>query len=282
MTIRIVNHTIDADAPVSVRVYEPEHANGTGLLWMHGGAFIHGDLDIPEADATSRYLAERGITVVSVDYRLAVDGIHFPIPLEDCLTAWQWCTGPGNDSPNVLQWAVGGGSAGGNLAAALAVRLRDEHQPLPAGSVLVYPVLHAVPPEPDPELAVALEALTAEQRFDPEPARELSLNYAGDEDHLLHPWVFPGHGTGNGLPPTLIITSDVDSLRPSGERYAALLTDADTPVTLIREHGSLHGHLNYPTTAEAQRTLQRTERWLTALTDPHAMASDDASAGATA
>ena len=73
--------------PVPIRVYRPADARGVGLVWLHGGAFHLGDLDMPEADVTSRAVAGAGISVVSVDYRLAVGGVRFPVPSDDVLAA---------------------------------------------------------------------------------------------------------------------------------------------------------------------------------------------------
>ena len=80
--------------PVSVRVYEPSPAGGIGrpcLIWLHGGGFIGGDLDMREADWTAREICARaGAVVVSVDYRLAVDGVHYPVPHDDAVAAIAW------------------------------------------------------------------------------------------------------------------------------------------------------------------------------------------------
>src|SRR4051794_10198818 len=110
---------------VPVRVYLPDGAgNGRGLVWAHGGAFQFGDLDMPEADVVSRELASRaGITVVSVDYRLCQGGVHFPVPHDDVHAAFLWAAGDSGLLPEGSPWALGGGSAGGNLAAGVAQRL---------------------------------------------------------------------------------------------------------------------------------------------------------------
>src|SRR4051794_18743624 len=82
--------------PVPVRVYEPagDGAARPCLVWVHGGGFIGGDLDMGEADWTAREICARaGAIVVSVDYRLAVDGVHYPIPLNDCVAAVDWVRG---------------------------------------------------------------------------------------------------------------------------------------------------------------------------------------------
>ena len=94
------------------------------LVWMHGGAFIAGNLDMPEADWTSRELARRaGAVVVSVDYRLCKDGVHYPVPHDDVVAAVRWvrdnASSLGIDPGRVC---VGGASAGANLAAGAALQ----------------------------------------------------------------------------------------------------------------------------------------------------------------
>lgn len=248
--------------PVPVRVYTPAHPAEVGVVWLHGGAFCMGDLDIPEADWVSRCLAEAGIATVSVDYRLAVDGVHFPVPSDDVLAAWRWATTDHRLGVAPARWHLGGGSAGGNLAASVAQQLRDTDGRLPRSTVLVYPVLHDELPPAPPELRARLAELPPEQRFTPEESARLNLNYVGDPGLLKHPYAYPANGTLTGLPPTLVITADVDDLRPSGEAYAAALAGAGVDVSVVREVGVCHGHLNDPTSAGAQRTVERMVAWL--------------------
>src|SRR3954453_21407816 len=112
--------------PAPVRVYLPGDA-GTdrpGLVWLHGGAFLGGDLDMPEADWTARQICDRaGAVVVSVDYRLCQGGVTYPVPHDDVVAAVRWvrdtATALGVD-PNRI--TVGGASAGANLAAGATLR----------------------------------------------------------------------------------------------------------------------------------------------------------------
>jgi acetyl esterase len=260
--------TLDTTAPgphgaVPVRLYLPAMPAGIGLVWIHGGAFRMGDLDVPEAHWVSGRLADRGVTVVSVDYRLAVGGVHFPIPSDDCIAAWRWAVNTSRLTVTPGRWYVGGGSAGGNLAASVALQARDGVAPLPAGSVLVYPVLHEEVPPPSAELARKLDRAPADRRFPRDQSRELNIGYVGRAEFLTHPYAFPALGESTGLPPTLIINSDVDDLRPSGEAYAAQLAGSGVDVTVVREPGALHGHLNETAAPAARRTVDRIHAWLT-------------------
>src|SRR3954452_927450 len=118
---------------VPVRIYSPRDGtpSGAGVVWMHGGAFVAGDLDMPEADALARELCARaGAVVVSVDYRLATGGGRFPGPHDDVVAAWRWTAEHAAElGIDPARLAIGGASAGGNLAAGAALRLRDEGGP---------------------------------------------------------------------------------------------------------------------------------------------------------
>jgi acetyl esterase/lipase len=251
--------------PVPVRVYRPQDGVGlgVGIVWIHGGAFYMNDLDVPEADWVAQCFAEAGVTVVSVDYRLANDGVHYPVPSDDCLAAWRWATGDSELGVPAQNWHIGGGSAGGNLAASVALQARDGRARLPKSSVLVYPVLHSEVPSPSPELAEKIARLPIELRFPPEHSERINLNYVGDPRFLTEPYAFPAHGRQEGLPPTLIINSDHDDLRASGEAYAAQLASAGVDVAVVREVGVYHGHLNHPETSGARTTVRRMVDWLT-------------------
>ena len=98
----------------------------------------------PEADHTSREICARsGAVVVSVDYRLAVEGVHYPVPNDDVVAAVRWArehaAGLGADAERMT---IGGGSAGANLIAGAVLRLRDEGDPLPRAVILIYPLVH--------------------------------------------------------------------------------------------------------------------------------------------
>lgn len=258
------NMTVDGPhGPVAIRMYHPDQANGTGIVWIHGGAFHLGDLDVPEADWVARCFAVAGITVVSVDYRLANDGVHYPIPSDDCMAAWRWATENSDLGVRAGGWHIGGGSAGGNLAASVALQARDGRARLPRTNVLVYPVLHSQLPTPSTELAEKIATLPDERRFTPSESFALNLNYVGDPGLFTEPYAFPSYGTQEGMPPTLIINADADDLRASGEAYGAQLVTAGVDTVVVREVGVFHGHLNEPGTPGAQKTVRRMIDWLT-------------------
>ncbi|MEV5069762.1 alpha/beta hydrolase fold domain-containing protein [Microbacterium sp. LMI12-1-1.1] len=257
-----------------VRVYPAREPHGTGLVWAHGGAFAFGDLDMPESDWVAGQLAARGTTVVSVDYRLAPvpegwdaagrsgGGDHYPAASDDMLTAWAWVV----DNADRLRidrerLAIGGTSAGGNLAAGATLRLVEQRSmPRPALVLLAYPTLLAVQPAPDVALRAALDAQPAADRFRPEMIRAMYENFLGGPIDDAPLAAIPGNARPDDLvefPPTLMINGDVDELRVSGEAFAASLRAAGRPIEVVTEPGTDHGHLNRPQEPAASVTLGR-------------------------
>ncbi|MFD5213640.1 alpha/beta hydrolase [Microbacterium sp. NPDC058345] len=261
-----------------VRLY-PAAAGGSlrgcGLVWAHGGGFVQGDLDMPEADAVARAFAARGAVIVSVDYRLVGDGSgRFPAGSDDILAAWSWTLAQaprlGIDPARLV---IGGASAGGNLVTSAVLRMLG-HAPAasvdahPAGVFLAYPTLLAVQPAPDAALRAALDADPEFDRFP--PARVLSM-YETYLDGPVTPdaslTAIPGLATPAdvaGFPPTIVINDDVDELRVSGELFAVTLRAAGVPVDLSIEAGTTHGHLNRPDQPGFERTIARVAAWIEA------------------
>lgn len=248
--------------PVPVRIYTrpgpPAGQPGPALVWLHGGAFMFGDLDTVEADHSARYLAgTTGLPVVSVDYRLAVGGVHHPVPEDDCVAAHEWVRDGGAGLPiDPERVAVGGASAGACLAASVALRMRDAGTPA-WRLLLVYPVAHAVVPEPTGELAAKLAASPAILRSDPATRGHVSENYLGGPIEDARPYAFPGDAADlSGLPPTYIENCEFDELRASGELFATQLKDAGVPVEVVTCCGVGHGHLSTPGSPYAYETLR--------------------------
>ena len=289
-----------------VRVYPADAAAArptVALVWVHGGGFAAGDLDMPEADWVARTLASRGVTVVSVDYRLVGDGCRYPAPSDDVITAWRWTLEHadefGIDPDRVV---LGGASAGGNLATGSILRMlartaeptraiidsaggapapgatpevaQETRAPsakldaVPAGVFLAYPTLLAVQPAPDAALRAMLDAHPEADTFGPASVREMYERYLGGAvDDAPLPAV-PGRAAASdltGFPPVLMVNSEVDELRVSGEAFAATLAAAGVPTEVVTESGTRHGHLNRPDEAAASATINRVVRWLAGL-----------------
>ena len=242
--------------PLPVRVYAPESAAGPGLVWLHGGGFGHGDLDMPEADAVAHALAAAGVTVVSVDYRLAPTPepaqapdrprAVYPVASDEAAFAFRWASETGLASG---PWALGGASAGGNLAAGAILRLIDPRGPVPTLAVLAYPTLHAVQRPHEPALAALLDARGEDAETTAAAILGMYENYVGAPAAGAEVYAVPGEASIAQLtafPPTVVITDELDALRTSAEAFVESLRTAGVAVELSLEPGVGHGHLNRP------------------------------------
>lgn len=253
-----------------VRVYPARDAHGAGLVWLHGGGFAHGDIDMPEADHVARVLAGLGTTVVSVDYRLVHEGCRYPLPVDDVVTAWGWTLAHAPEL-GVRRFALGGASAGANLAAGAALRMvHDGGQRVPDLMVLAYPTLLAVQPAPPADLRAALDADAQADVFRPDVVREMYEGYLGGPVDPAPVYAAPGLATPEQLaeyPATLMVNGEIDELRVSGEVFAATLRAAGRDIEELIEPGTGHGHLNRPHEPESAITLHRFATRLRALAE---------------
>ncbi|WP_157768899.1 alpha/beta hydrolase [Pseudarthrobacter sulfonivorans] len=252
------------DGGVPGRLYRAPGEALAGFVWVHGGAFIAGDLDMPEAHWVSLYLASHGISVLSLDYRKALHGLKYPAPSNDVRAGWLWATE--NLSELGLATAddlhLGGASAGAALTAALTARLGDDAGQMPASLLLAYPLVHAKLPPLSEEIVKKMEGVPSDLVFGPDFIRDINLNFAGSEDIFSDPHAFAGSGDLNGFPPVYIINSEADTLRASGELFAAQLESAGVHVRIEMEPGSMHGHLDHPHSVPARNSVERMRRWL--------------------
>ncbi|WP_243696074.1 alpha/beta hydrolase [Labedella phragmitis] len=243
---------------MSGRVYRGPTTPGRGLVWVHGGAFISGSLDMPESHWVGMELASRGISVLALDYRKALAGVSHPALSDDVLTGWRAAV----EDADLLGVAagdlhLGGASAGANLATGVTVRERDAGRTLPASLLLFYPVLHDTVPPPGPAAREAAIAVPPELRFSPQFMRAVTENYVGASGSTADPVAFPAHARLDGFPPTLIVNAEADDLRPSGEEFGSLLADAGVSAESIFEPGTAHGYLDHPGLPEAVASIDR-------------------------
>ena len=227
-------HGPPGDLPV--RVYTPEGRGPFPLVvFFHGGGWVLGDLDTH--DPFCRLLcAGAGCVVVSVGYRLAPEH-RFPAAVDDALAATRWvaehAAEVGGDPARI---AVAGDSAGGNLSAVTALRLRDEGGPVLRGQLLIYPGL-GFPTPPTPSYIENAEGYGMTR----EAALWFWRQYLGDESLASNwhaaPLLAPDLG---GLPPALVITAEYDVLRDEGERYVERLRAAGVEARAARYDGVNH------------------------------------------
>jgi len=242
------------NGPVPVRVYSPRgrRTDLPCLVWMHGGAFMMGDLDMPEADRTAREVCARpGAVVVSVDYRLAVGGVHHPVPLDDVLAVVRWVRDGGADlGVDTARVTVGGASAGGNLATAAVLRLRDEDDWLPATLVPAYGVFHPVLPPSSREIDELMVAVPSLLRFTEKETAGITANYVGGPPESADGYAMPALADLTGLCPVVMVDAEYDDLRRSQEPFLDALSAAGVPTTRHVAPGVLHGFLNLPAEVE--------------------------------
>jgi acetyl esterase len=226
---------------IPVRVYRPSEARDLpAVVYFHGGGWVIGDLD--HSDEVCRWITRQGgVVVVNVDYRLAPEH-RFPVAAQDSYAATAWV----RDNADLLgvapgSIAVAGSSAGGNLAAAVALLARDAGAPSLAAQVLVYPVLDDACDSPSyVEFAEGFIV-------DAEDMRWYWRQYLNGPDDATDPRACPMAAPDlTGLPPTLVITAECDPVRDDGERYAQRLRQAGVATTASRYPGTLHGFFATP------------------------------------
>jgi putative heme-binding domain-containing protein len=220
---------------VRVRIYTPDGPGPKGaLVYFHGGGWVLGS---PETiDGPCRRLANAsGCVVVSVDYHLAPE-THFPQPAFDCYDATKYVADHaatfGVDPGRI---AVGGDSAGGNLAAAVTLMARERKGPALAFQLLVYPVTNHAFDTPSYRAFGQGYVLTETAM------RWFWGQYLTRSDDGGKPTASPLRADLRGLPPALVITAEFDPLRDEGEAYAARLSAAGVHVQTRRYDGQLHG-----------------------------------------
>jgi len=208
------------------------------LVYYHGGGWVIGSLDTH--DGLCRFLADHsGCRVLSVDYRLAPEH-PFPAPVEDAVAAFNWAAEQaGEIGADPDRIAVGGDSAGGNLAAAVCLQTRDGDGPKPAMQLLLYPPTDAVGGHASRDTFAEGFLLTRNdmdwfeshyipEGCDPDDPR-ISMLRAGDVANQ---------------PPAYVATAGFDPLRDEGEQYAARMREAGVQVVLQRHTGMIHGFAN--------------------------------------
>jgi len=234
---KVEDRTIPGPGPdIPVRIYTPAGAGPFPILaWFHGGGWVIGDLD--SADGTARQLTVGANCVtVSVDYRLAPE-TKFPGAADDCYAATVWAAQHANHiNGDASRLAVGGDSAGGNLAAAVSLMARDRQGPALAFQLLIYPVT-------DCNFTTASYTNNADGYLLSKASMEWYWNhYLSDPSEASNPYAAPLQATDlSGLPPALVVTAEYDPLCDEGEAYGARLKAAGISTVCTRYDGMIHG-----------------------------------------
>ncbi len=237
-----------AEGPLRARVYRPDAPTPTPtLVFFHGGGWVIGSIETH--DLQTRLLCrDAQVTVLSVEYRLAPEN-RWPAGLEDALAATAWAF----DNIDRLgayagRVAVGGDSAGGNLAAIVAQELRDRV----AAQLLIYPGIDFAGDYPSRSENGEGYFLTQEE------IGWFSLSYLPSLEVIEDPRVSPIRGELAGAPPAVIVTAEYDPLRDEGNAYADALAKAGVPVTHRCFDGMIHGFFGWGPISEAAATANRT------------------------
>ena len=237
---------------VPLRLYRPAGTQSGEVLpvlvYFHGGGWTIGDLDTH--DVLCRQLAQAsGAAVVSVDYRLGPEQ-RFPAAVDDCVAATRWVRAQAASlALDASRLAVGGDSAGGNLAAVVCLVLREAGEPLPAFQLLIYPATDM--------RAVAPSHTTNGQGY--LLTRDSIAYYRGHyladaaqwTDWRASPLLAPDH---RGLPPALVLTAGFDPLRDEGLQYANALSAAGVPAQYVCFERQIHGFITMGRVLEEANT----------------------------
>ena len=237
------------DGAIPIRVFTPA---GRGpfpvLVWFHAGGWVLGNIEM--SDATCRHLThEAGCVVVSVEYRLAPEA-KFPAAPEDCYAATRWVAESGDRiDVDATRIAVGGDSAGGNLAAVVAQMCRDRGGPSLAHQLLVYPVVERnleTPSYRENKEGYLLSMAMMEWFWG---------HYLRDQSEADEPYVAPIKAKDlSGLPAAHVITAQFDPLRDEGESYAQRLMEAGVPTRCERYDGMIHGFFGMAAVVDKAKT----------------------------
>lgn len=250
------------DGPIPIRIYRPDGPSRAPLTtFFHGGGFVVCDLDTHDA-LCRRLCRESGTVVVSVAYRRAPEA-RFPAAVDDAVAATRWAVAQArNLGADPARVVVAGDSAGGNLAAVTALRLRDEAGPALAGQLLLYPVTdhygagHASYRSYGDGYGLTAAAM-----------RWFWDHYLPERTRAAHPWASPLRASELGrTPPALVVTAGCDPLRDEGIAYAQRLARAGVPVDHHLFAGNIHGFVTGPEPTSGQdRAFAIMRDWLARL-----------------
>ncbi|MCF1595207.1 alpha/beta hydrolase [Streptomyces muensis] len=260
---RVVGIPVDGGT-IDVKVFHPFGEGPHPVhLYIHGGGWVGGSakdklIDIPCAERA----AGADCVVVAVDYRKAPEH-PFPTGLNDCYAALLWVVEHAEElgiDPDHI--TIGGGSAGGNLAAALALKARDENGPRIAFQLLEVPALDLTGGQPSYQRFATGYGLTLAM------AEMCVRYYVPDPQEVTNPYASPLLAPDlSGLPPAHIMSAEYDPLSDDGELYAKRLTDAGVPATFSLQRGHIHVSATFTKVMAASRAWR--DEVLTVLRDAH-------------
>ncbi len=251
--MKTVDHQIDlSDDQMRIREYIPKNfkENDHSMLYFHGGGFSIGS--IRTHDPVCKFLSEMlGWKIFSVEYRLAPEH-RFPVPLEDCDKSMDWLIENADQFEiDINKIAVGGDSAGGNLAACLCIKRIEEGKIQPERQILFYPAVdtggeyESIKTFTDGYFLLTKELL-----------EWFGNNYLDESDHTNIYAAPMNYDKLDLVPPALIITAGFDPLRDEGKAYAEILQKNGVKVDYKEYPSLIHGFLNFTIAPECMRAME--------------------------
>jgi len=248
----------DGAHDIIARLDTPENmpGNNPGMLWVHGGGYILGDLDVDDYNLR-RICSGTGCIILSTNYRLDPED-PFPAPVEDCYASLKWLV---ENSENLgidkSRIAIGGGSAGGGLAAGLALMTRDRGEIDVAFQLLVYPMID------DRNITPSSHTITDPRTWDREKNIFAWKAYLGDsaKDGNVSPYAAAARAEDlSGLPPAYIAVGELDLFLDEDIEYAQRLMQAGVSTELHVYPGATHGFDSVITAAVSRRFMSERDR----------------------
>lgn len=243
---------VDAGGAAAELLVPPTVDGERTVIYLHGGGYMLGSLNTHRHLAAALAVAARA-KVLNVDYRLSPEH-PFPAGLDDAMAAYRWHLGSGGSAERTV---VAGDSAGGGLAMAALLRLRDEGDPLPAGGVGISPWL---------DLTCTAASYDERAHLDPMLQRDfltpMTQAYLAGGD-VRHPYASPLFGDPSELPPLLLQVGTAEVLHDDAARFADKATDAGVDVTFEPWDGMCHvWHLYVGVVPESQDGVDRVGEWV--------------------
>lgn len=243
---KIENHIIrDGLAEIPIRVYWPKISDQEDgeqdlypiVVFFHGGGWVMGNLDQCN-ELCSKLSNEAESIVISVDYRLAPEH-KFPQPLHDCYAATKWAYENAKflegDQDTIV---VAGESAGGNLAAAVALMAKEKKGPQIAAQLLIYPIT---------DLSSDLSKYSKDQFGPSKEAMDwFGRHYLKNDSEVRKPLVSPIYGELSGLPPAILVTAECDPLRNQDLEYGKKLEQSGVKTVVLDYPETIHGFMQLP------------------------------------
>lgn len=255
-------HIPGPDGDIAVRIYWPKGFDAARpvpvIVYYHGGGFLLGSVEL--FDALTRSLANRtNSIVVSVDYRLA-PAHPWPAAIDDAYAAVVWASryaqGLGG---NPRQIVVAGDSAGGNIAAVVALKARDQQAPTIAAQLLYYPVVDLT----DRDYPSIDKFGRGGYGSTPEMSAAFHDGYLRQAGDRANPYISPLYAQSLAdLPPALVATAGFDRLTDSAMLYERRLRDAGVPVTALHYPSTIHGFMSVLIFSQREQALQATHAFL--------------------